>query len=275
MLQLRANLDDLRVTTGAAAAHDIEVHRSAVQVDASTPPVVQPMPDLGPLASITTATTTLIIDTSGITNGHTVNVGNCSIFNRHATNSCLITVDVNDGTLTTAKAECTLLAGEHLDLTQGGVWVHYDANGGVYPAQPPFATQAEMEAASALDKIVTPGRQHFHPAVAKFIAMTTGTATPSLQTPPTYNVTSITDNGVGDLTVTIATDFSSASWCCLAMCEPISVTFTAIANVMRAAIRFGGIAAGTIRLTSLDWSATTNVIRDPITWHVVGWGDQA
>jgi hypothetical protein len=88
-------------------------------------------------------------------------------------------------------------------------------------------------------------------------------------------VTSITDNGVGDLTVTIATDFSSSSWCCHVDVEPISTTFTAIANVMRGNIRFGGQAAGTIRCTSLDWSATTNVIRDPISWHVVGFGDHA
>src|SRR5690606_23212563 len=55
-----------------------------------------------------------------------------------------------------------------------------------------LASQAEMEAATALDRVVSPGRMHHHPGVAKFWAfVTVSGGTPTLQ--KSYNVTSITD----------------------------------------------------------------------------------
>lgn len=129
MLILRANTDDLELVTGSAG--DIEVHLSAMQVDASTPPVVQPLPNLGPLASITTATTTQIVDTSGITNGHSVNVKDCSIMNNSSSVSNAVEVRVNDGTNSTviAGTQVTLLPKESLKLVENGVWIHYNSDG--------------------------------------------------------------------------------------------------------------------------------------------------
>ena len=73
------------------------------------------------------------------------------------------------------------------------------------------ATQAEMEAASSTTVFSSPGRQHFHPGHPKCWAMVTVAAgVPTLET--SYNITSITDTAVGRLTVTIATDFSTANW---------------------------------------------------------------
>lgn len=73
------------------------------------------------------------------------------------------------------------------------------------------ASQAEQEAASATTVATTPGRQHFHPSAAKCWGYVTYSAgTPTLQV--NFNVTSITDSGVGDVTVTVATDFSSANY---------------------------------------------------------------
>ncbi len=77
------------------------------------------------------------------------------------------------------------------------------------------ATQAEQEAASITTAAVTPGRQHFHPSAAKCWGYVTYSGgAPTLQA--SYNITSITDSGVGDLTVTIATDFSSANYAVVA-----------------------------------------------------------
>ena len=70
------------------------------------------------------------------------------------------------------------------------------------------ATQAEQEAGSSLTVGVTPGRQHFHPSAAKAWANFNNTGTTLNES---YNITSITDNGTGDWTVNIATDFSTTT----------------------------------------------------------------
>lgn len=71
-----------------------------------------------------------------------------------------------------------------------------------------IATQAQQETGSATDVLVTPGRQHFHLSAAKALATfsTTGSIVSS------YNVSSITDSGVGDQTVNFTTAFSSANY---------------------------------------------------------------
>lgn len=70
------------------------------------------------------------------------------------------------------------------------------------------ATQSDMEAASATDKIVTPGRVHFHPGVAKAWVRweTSGTSISA-----SYGVSSVTNNGTGDEVVNFSTAFSSAT----------------------------------------------------------------
>ena len=76
------------------------------------------------------------------------------------------------------------------------------------------ATQAEMEAATSNTVAVTPLSTNWHPGVAKVVLLTVGAGTPSIAS--SWNVTSITDQGVGELTVTIATDFSSTNYTVLA-----------------------------------------------------------
>lgn len=75
------------------------------------------------------------------------------------------------------------------------------------------ATQSDMEAASATNKIVTPGRQHFHPSAAKAWLKwnTAGTTIDA-----SYGISSVTNNGAGDETVNFSTAFSSANYCVLA-----------------------------------------------------------
>ena len=70
------------------------------------------------------------------------------------------------------------------------------------------ASQAEMEAASSTTVSVTPGRTKFHPGVAK--AWATMDSAGVIGT--SYGVTSIADNGTGDISITLSTAFSSSDY---------------------------------------------------------------
>ena len=72
------------------------------------------------------------------------------------------------------------------------------------------ATQAAIEAETNEDTYPSPDRVKFSPGVAKFWVRFNGTGTPAADA--SYNLTSITDNGVGRYTLVIGTDFSSASY---------------------------------------------------------------
>lgn len=73
----------------------------------------------------------------------------------------------------------------------------------------PAATQAQMEAGSSLVTSVPPGRQHFHPGSLKAWGLVHGAG---LTLDASYNLDSSTDGGVGDLTLTITNDLSSANY---------------------------------------------------------------
>lgn len=132
MLGLRATTDLLKINIGTAA--DIRVCVNGLIADSAGPPALKAIPNLGPVTAQTGTGDVTIVDTSGGTSGDTWNVKDCSIFNAHASTSSLIKVFVTDGTNTAYKAQATLLAGESLVLLESGAWVHYDANGGIYPA---------------------------------------------------------------------------------------------------------------------------------------------
>jgi len=122
------------------------------------------------------------------------------------------------------------------------------------------ATQAQQETATALTAPVTPGRQQFHPSAAKFwvVADPTGTITAS------YNVTSISDGGVGILGVIIDTDFSSANWTGAAQVQE---------NANAMACKFSSVvAAGSCEIRA--YTTTAGVLTDPNRFFVQGFGDQ-
>lgn len=80
------------------------------------------------------------------------------------------------------------------------------------------ATQAQQEAASSTSTVVTPGRQHFHPGHPKAWALVTiSGGTPTLVS--SYNVSGITDNNVGDITITFTTALSSANYAVVASAQ--------------------------------------------------------
>ena len=125
-----------------------------------------------------------------------------------------------------------------------------------------LAVQSEQETGTDVLRAVTPGRQQFHPSAAKaWVTYTSVTTTAILGT--AYNITSLTDNGTGDTTVTIATDFSDANWCSIA-------TPGGGANV-----RCAGIferAAGTVRIITSN--AGIPGVEDMDRVSFVGFGDQ-
>lgn len=148
--------------------------------------------------------------------------------------------------------------------TLGGTGLAVASNGTGAAGNPSIAVtaavQADQETGSSTAVAVVPGVQQFHPSAAKCWAYVTVSAgTPTLAV--SYNVTSITDSGVGDLTITIATDFSSANWSSVAAIER-----TTAGNVVMSTK-----AAGTIELLAFN---AADAAADPVSWNFAGYGDQ-
>lgn len=124
------------------------------------------------------------------------------------------------------------------------------------------ASQAQQETGSALTVAVTPGRQQYHPSAAKAWAYadTGGTATAS------YNVSSITDVGVGQIGVNFTTSFSSTNYC--AIFQVRSAGAAAIAVQDQAGTQTAA------RSDGLSFVSTTGAAADPNNWHFVAYGDQ-
>lgn len=130
-----------------------------------------------------------------------------------------------------------------------------------------IADQTEMEAATDVVRAVTPGRAHFHPGVAKCWLLTTNSTTILAS----YNMTSVTDTGTGDLTFTIANDFSSVNW------VPVCTQLQPIPSTTVWSITFNcAKAAGTVDLDSFDMEKTAGAAAariDATQVGFVGFGD--
>lgn len=250
------------------AAGDIEASVSYVDKTAGTGGFQYDYAGAGdPLASITSATTTTILAGAASTQRA---IEYLSFYNNHASQAVTCTVQETDATHTVDHCEVVLAAGERLSMDAAGVWSHYDPNGGIYVGTGPMATQAEMEAGTSTTTVVSPGRLHFHPGVAKFWVKTT----PGSVNAASYNVSGVADTAAGITVITIATDFGSASWCCQATCESTSDTMT-VTNLKFVRIGLGDQAAGTVSIEVHDATAITAVLEDPSSWHVMGYGDFA
>lgn len=73
-----------------------------------------------------------------------------------------------------------------------------------------LATQAEVNAGTDTTRAVVPSTLQAHPAVAKVWVNFNGTSTVVIS--DSYNVTSITDNGVGDYTINFTTPFAGNNY---------------------------------------------------------------
>ncbi len=126
------------------------------------------------------------------------------------------------------------------------------------------ATQAEMEAASSTTANVTPGRLQYGPMVAKGWVMIDGASGTPVAT-VSHNVTSMTDNGVGDYTINWGTDFSSANFC------NVGINTGAGSGNAAVILELVSQAAGTTRIFSKQ--GTAGIDRNGI--GVAAFGDQA
>lgn len=124
-----------------------------------------------------------------------------------------------------------------------------------------FASQAEQETATSVATAVSPGRQQFHPSAAKvWASVTVNAGVPTLS--GSFNMTSITDNGVGDITFTIATYFSSGSNAYL-----VCGRHTNLRNS-------GVTAVGTGTADGFCVTTSTGAAFDPNNWYFTAFGDQ-
>lgn len=124
------------------------------------------------------------------------------------------------------------------------------------------ATQADQESPNDTT-VVTPASQHFHASAAKCWANLIGAG---WSVTSSYNITGTTDNGVGKVLVTIATDFSGADWMPL-------LAFRAgnLYAIMVDQSAGTPIAAGSVNILVLD--SASNVV-DPSAIYLAGFGDQ-
>lgn len=155
--------------------------------------------------------------------------------------------------ITTAAGDTAVMVSEG-----SGNWrcAHYQrASGGIISA----ATQAQMEAASSLTVPVTPGRQQFHPSAAKGWCKCDSAGNNSAS----YNVTSVSDTGTGQATVTWDVDFSSSQYCVVASIEIASSGYlSSVANAT-------AVGATTVQCFNPGVGRV-----DPSNYFVVAFGDQ-
>lgn len=129
---------------------------------------------------------------------------------------------------------------------RGTAWVSWAASDTVAGVIE-IAVQSEQETGTDVLRAVTPGRQHFHPSASKCWGKFNGTGTVALNA--SYNTTSLTDNGTGDYTITIATDMSSANYAAVATASN-STTSTSAAAILVAACN--NLAAGSFSIYCAD-----------------------
>jgi hypothetical protein len=125
---------------------------------------------------------------------------------------------------------------------------------------PSQASQSALEAETDEDTYAAPDLIKYSPGVAKFYVKFDATA--AVQG-TAYNTTSVADNGVGDWTVTIATDFTGIDWACSCTIET--------GHTRSANIAGSGQAAGTLQVRSTDNNGT---LADGYDMHVIGLGEQ-
>lgn len=198
---------------------------------------------------ITTATTTNIVSAPGASTTRMVNA--IYITNTSATSANII-VNIYDGSNDHEVGTFDVDANESI-VYDGQKWSVKTAQG--LDSEAAFATQAEQETGTATDRIVTPGRQHYHPSAAKGWVKFDGTGTIAIDT--SYNVASLTDNGVGDYSVNWDTDFSSADYAAIAISGQVHT-------------QLHSTTAGAFRFVTLD---STHSVADTGQVQVIAFGD--
>jgi hypothetical protein len=137
------------------------------------------------------------------------------------------------------------------------------------PASQTFAgpiatsTQAQQEAGSSTAVATSPGTQQYHPSALKMWCQRDGAASPGILS--SYNVTSLTDSGVGLTTINLTVNFSSVNWSRCATRD--------IGSSGNLTIGFGGAASASSILVSTAADVDAHTVSDQ-EWAVLSAGDQ-
>ena len=141
-------------------------------------------------------------------------------------------------------------------------------SGGIY-SFPGFtgdciATQAEQEAGTSVNKVVAPGRQQYHPSAAKAWCMAQWDGNSAAG----YNISSVTDNGAGNMTINYTTSFSSASYVPLLTANG----YVGTPNAHQPMTIINSQAAGSVNAYCA--SSTTGALQDSTYMMFAAFGDQ-
>lgn len=178
-----------------------------------------------------------------------------------------LTYHATNNRINTGGSNHTLAAGDQVVYHYDGTTVRgYISKADGTAVGTGFATQAEQEAASSTTVAVPPGRQQYHPSAAKaWVSFNAAGGTPSIN--GSYNVTSITDNGVGDYTVNWTTAFSTANYAWAG-----SVKTTSAAQQMSVCLKEGTSQATTSITIKVYAGAGSASDADYV--NVIAFGDQ-
>lgn len=122
------------------------------------------------------------------------------------------------------------------------------------------ASQSDQETGTSTTTLVPPGRQQFHQSAGKcWIKCDAAGAVNA-----SYNVTSVTDDGTGLVTVTVANDFSSANY---------AVTVTPYDGTTAAQLRNTVLSAQAAGSFQCKCTNSAGALIDPINWHAMAFGD--
>lgn len=276
---INLNTTTALLTMISSAAGSLDTHVSFIERDESSGAFnsnTEVIASVENHAAIVTAATTTILASPAASKKRNAKMIN--VRNTHATVANTVTVKMTDGTTNVELFKATLQAGETLVMNDAGTWFIYDTNGGVKMGASAasdtvagliqVAVQSDMEAATSLILATPPGRAQFHPSSVK-MWVSCGVAADIQQS---YNVTSLTDTGTGIVTVTINNDFSAATYLVIVSVEKQATTLASTDN-RQANLRFATRAVGSFACDCKDDTATTNVIKDPNTWHIMAMGD--
>jgi hypothetical protein len=127
------------------------------------------------------------------------------------------------------------------------------------------AVQADQETATSTTLAVTPGTQQYHPSAPKaWVRFDANTGTPTIVS--SFNVSTLTDNAVGDTSINFTVAFSSNSWSWQAGGD----LSTAVQGTGRE-IQLSAISTGNIRLLT---TTVAGALEDWTYVNFVGFGDQ-
>lgn len=127
------------------------------------------------------------------------------------------------------------------------------------------ATQSDQETATSTTTLVTPGRQQFHPSAAKGWVKAASNGGSAVS----FNVSSVTDGGVGRVVVNWTVPFSSANYIALGTAQYSTSLSAATTLIVQERT---DTTASACHMDIIDSSGTA--FQDPNYTNIAAWGDQ-